>query len=325
MSIDRRTILTTGALAAASCALPAPIMPASAAAPIAGKQAPGVYRYKVGDYELTALHEGMAARPLDDKFVRNAPFADVQKALETAFLPKNVLNITFTTILVNTGSKLVLIDTGFADNGPPTTGGVAAGLTASGIDPKAIDTVIISHFHPDHIQGVRLKSGAATYPNAEIMVPAAEWAFWMDDSRMNNAPDGLKPTFQVSRRVFSPIAKDVKQYEWGKEVVPGITAIEAPGHTPGHTAFVIASGNGKLLLWSDTTNHPALFVRNPEWQAIFDMDGNQATTTRKKLLDMAAADKMQVAGYHLPFPATGYITKTGDKYDLVPVAWQSIL
>ena len=151
---------------------------------------------------------------------------------------------------------------------------------------------------------------------------APEWAFWMDDAKMAQAPEGQKAAFNNVRRVFGPVAKDVTRYEWGKEIVPGITAVDAHGHTPGHTAFALASGTGRLLVMSDTTNDPNIFARNPEWSAVFDMDGPQAVTTRKKLLDMAAAEKMQASFYHAPFPATGYIVRDGAGYDMVPAAWR---
>ena len=124
-----------------------------------------------------------------------------------------------------------------------------------------------------------------------------------------------------ARRVFDPIKSSVKQFDWGKEVMPGIEAIQADGHTPGHTVFAVSSGKGKMMVMSDTTNHPALFVRNPDWSAVFDMDADVARKTRHKLLDRVAADKMHVAFYHAPFPATGHIVKSGKGFDLVPLAW----
>ena len=196
-----------------------------------------------------------------------------------------------------------------------------ANFKAAGFDPANVDTILISHFHGDHINGMRLKDGTAVFPKAEVMVPAPEWGFWMDDAKMAAAPDGLKPNFQNVRRVFGPMAKDIKQFEWGKEPVTGITTIAAPGHTPGHTAFAIASGSGKLMVMSDTTNNPALFVRNPDWQAVFDMNGPEAAATRRKMLDMAATDKMQVSFYHASFPATGFIAKEGTGFQMVPVSW----
>jgi len=325
MSVTRRTMLAAPAVAAAAMTnqVFAQGQPAAGQSetPTAGQQAPGFYRYKVGDIEATAINDGFWARPLDQTFVRNAPLPDVQKALQNAFLPTNVIPIPFTTTVLNTGGRLVLIDTGNGDSGAPTSGRWMANFRAAGFDPARVNTIIVSHFHGDHINGLRRKDGTAVFPNAEVMVSAPEWGFWMDDGRMAQAPDGLKPNFQNARRVFGPIAKDIKQFEAGKELIPGVTAVAAPGHTPGHTTFMVSSGNAKLMLLSDTTNHPALFVRNPEWQAVFDMDGNQAAETRRKLLDMAAAERAQVAFYHAPFPATGHIRTDANRYEFVPVQW----
>ncbi len=323
--LSRRTLLAGSALAAAAAMPPLTAKRGVAASAPAGKQAAGVYRFKIGSFELTALHDGTWFRPIDDKFVRNAAWPDVQKALADNFLPTDKLPIPFTMLLVNTGSKLVLIDTGTGGQIAPTAGGIGDSLAAAGVDPKAIDIIVISHFHPDHINGIKTKEGQKVFPNAEINVPAPEWAFWMDDGKMSTAPEGLKPGFLNVRRVFADIAKEVRQFDPGKEVAPGITTISAYGHTPGHTAFAVASGNQSMLVLSDTTNHPWLFVRHPEWQAIFDMDGNMAVDNRKRLLDRAAADKMLVQGYHFPFPASGYIARTASGYDLVPVMWQPSL
>lgn len=283
-------------------------------------QAPGFYRYKIGDIAVTAIHDGFARRPLEG-LVRNAELTDVKAAMERAFFPPEALNVTFTALVVETGGKLALIDTGNGDSGAPTSGNWLANFKAAGFDPKNVSTVVFSHFHGDHINGFRLKDGTAVFPNAEAAVPAAEWAFWMDDAKMSAAPEAMKGAFAGVRRVFGPIAKDVRQFEAGKEVLPGVTAVAAYGHTPGHTAFAIASGSGKLMVVSDITNHPALFVRNPDWSAVFDMDGPQAVASRRKMLDMVAAERMQVAFYHAPFPATGYIAKAGNGFDLVPVQW----
>jgi glyoxylase-like metal-dependent hydrolase (beta-lactamase superfamily II) len=135
----------------------------------------------------------------------------------------------------------------------------------------------------------------------------------------------MKGAFQGVRRVFGPMAKDVKQVEWGKEVVPGVTAIDASGHTPGHTAFVFQSGGRSLTHVVDLTNHPRLFVRHPDWSAIFDQDADKARATRRKFLDMAATERTQLSFYHAPFPATGHIRKEGDGYEFVPVQWMSAL
>ena len=322
----RRALLAGSATAAAAVTLPAGS--ARAAAPVAGKQSAGVYRYKIGSYELTAINDGVWNRKIDDKFVRNAAWPDVQKALADNFFPADTLPIPFTTLAVNTGSKLILIDTGTGGQMTqvaPQSGTWSENLTAAGIDPKQVDTILISHFHPDHINGIKTKDGQRLFPNAEIKVSAPEWAFWMDDARMNAAPEGARPAFLNARRIFKDIEKDVNRFDPGGDVAPGITSIAAYGHTPGHTAYAVASGNQSMLVLGDTTNNPLLFVRNPEWQAAFDTDGAVAAETRKKMLDRASADKMLVQGYHFPFPASGYIAKRGTSYDLVPVLWQPAL
>ena len=292
---------------------------------MAGKQGPSFYRYKIGDFEVTALNEGSVRNATVQNMAVNKTPPDIQKALGDAFLPTDHVINQFNILVVNTGKNLVLIDSGFGDNGPPTVGSLASNMTAAGIDPKNIDTVLISHFHGDHISGIRAKAGAANFPNAEIMVPAARVEVL--ERRRRGDEGHRRRSSRVSpnvKRVFDPIAKDVKQYEYGKELVPGITSVDARGHSPGHTAFVVASGNGKLLVTSDTVNHQIL-VRNPEWSLWADMDAAMAITARKKLLDMAAADKMQIAAYHLPFPSTGFISKQGSGYEFHPAYWQPVL
>jgi glyoxylase-like metal-dependent hydrolase (beta-lactamase superfamily II) len=316
MKVNRRSLLAGSALAAAA-------MPAAglAKAPPAGKQAPGVYRYKLGDYEMTALYDGIWNRAIDDKFVRNVALPQVQKALSDSFFPIDKLPVPFTVLLVNTGTRLVLLDSGTAGQFPGgTSGSMNENLAAAGVAPSAIDTIVISHFHPDHINGIKTKDDVLVFPNAEVLVPAPEWAYWMDDAKLSTAPQELKGNFLNVRRVFKNVK--VQPYEPGKDVAPGITSIAAYGHTPGHTAFAVASGSQAMLVLSDTTNHPWLFLRNPEWQAAFDMDGQMAVDTRRRLLDQAVADKMLVQGYHFPFPACGHVTKSGANYDFVPIMWQ---
>jgi len=328
VTITRRTVLASTALAAAPIGGPAlaqtstPSSSSSAPQNASTRQAPGFYRYKVGDIEVTAINDGFARRPLEG-FVRNAELPQVQQAMQDAFLPTDTLPISFTTLVLNQGGRVTLIDTGNGDMGAPTSGQWMTNFRAAGFDPAQVNTVVISHFHGDHINGMRRKDGTAVFPNAEVMVPAAEWDFWMDDARMNQTPEAMKGAFQGARRVFSPIAKDVKRYEMDKEIVPGLTTVSAPGHTPGHTVYMLSSGSGKLMIMSDTTNHPALFVRNPDWTAVFDMDGDQARATRRRLLDMAASERAQVSFYHAPFPATGHVTKDGNGYRFVPVQWSS--
>ncbi len=299
-----------------------PLVPAHAVSPLTDEQTPGIYRYRIGSFELTALYDGIWYRPISDTFIRNAPFGEVERALAAAFMPPDKLTTPFTTLVVNTGQKLVLIDTGTGGQIAPSAGVLRANLMAAGIDPKAIDLIVISHFHPDHINGIKDKDNELIFPNAEIMVPEAEWGFWMDDANLNAAASDLKLTFRNQRRVFSDIARNVTRFAPGKEVASGIVTVPAPGHTPGHTVFAIHSGDQSLLVLGDTAQHPAVFARHPDWQAAFDIDGSAAVATRKKLFDRAAADRMLVTGYHFPFPACGHLIKTVDGYEHVPVEWQ---
>ena len=319
--LTRRTLLAGSAAAAVA----GRTEPAATETPPAGAQSPGIYRYKIGSYEVTALYDGIWYRPITDQFIRNAPYAEVEHALDSAFMPHDKLATPFTTLIVNTGKQLVLLDTGTGGQIAPTAGMIGANLAAAGIDPKAVDQIVISHFHPDHINGIKDKDNALIFPNAEIMVPAPEWAYWMDDANLNAAPPDLKLTFLNQRRIFADIAKQVTRYEPGKEVSLGIVTLPAPGHTPGHTVFVVHSGDQSLMVLSDTAQHPAVFARHPDWQAAFDIDGVEAVATRKKLFDRAAADRMLVTGYHFPFPACGHLIKTANGYEHVPMPWQPTL
>ncbi len=324
---NRRHVLTGALAATAATALPPfAAAPAHAAAPLAGKQAPSFYRSKLGDFEITVVNDGARAIPLPASFVRNVPNEQVLAAAEAAYMPKGSIVAPFNPIVVNTGGKLVLIDTGYGPGIAPTVGLLPLTLAAAGIDPKAIDMVLISHMHGDHILGLKTPDGALAFPNAEIKVPAVDWTFWMSDENMSKAPDGFqKASFGFNRKIFSNLADKVTRYDWGKEVAPGITAVEASGHTPGHTAFVIASGSGRLFFQGDVSNVPDLFLRNPDWHVMFDSEPEKAAQTRRRIYDMAAAEKILVSGYHFPFPGLGYIEKAGTGYRLVPAAWNPVI
>jgi glyoxylase-like metal-dependent hydrolase (beta-lactamase superfamily II) len=242
-------------------------------------------------------------------------------------MEKDMMTTPYNPIAVNTGSKLAVIDTGTGDSNYKKSGGVGGqfitNLAAAGIDRGAVDTVIISHYHGDHINGLLMGDNSVTYPNAEILVPATEHAFWMDDGEMSRASPGrLQTNFKNVRRVFNPeVMKRVKTYDWDKEVIPGVTAKGTPGHTPGHTSFVIASGPDSVYVQSDVTHVPFLFVRHPDWHAFYDQDGPKAEATRRKVYDMLAAEKLRVQGFHYPFPSLAHVEKYGTGYREIPVIW----
>ena len=329
MELTRRHILAGAAGIAAVPLLPA--ISANAAAPMADKQAPSFYRYKVGDVQVTVISDGVNTFGLTDAFVLNAKKDDVAAALEKAYMPKDKVSIQFGPLVINAGGKLIVLDTG---NGPGAfasskgaVGQFATNMAAAGFDPKAVDMVIISHFHADHINGLLNAEGAPAFANAEVLVPSVEWKFFMDDGEMSRATGERMPgVFKNARRVLETgLKKKATPYEWGKEVAPGLLAVETPGHTPGHTSYVLSSGAGKVFIQSDVTNVPYLFAANPGWHAFFDQDADLAEKSRRKTYDMVIAEKLQVQGFHYPFPGLGNVEKDGSGYRVVPAHWNPVI
>jgi glyoxylase-like metal-dependent hydrolase (beta-lactamase superfamily II) len=325
--LSRRSILTGMAVAAAGTAAePFTLRRADAAAPPTGKQAPGFYRYKVGSIEVTVVTDGINRFKFTDNHVTNKTRADVNAGLEAAHYEKDMMTTPYNPIVVNTGSKLVVIDTGTGEanfeRSKGVTGQFQSNLKAAGIDRNAVDIVVISHFHGDHINGLLTPDNKRAFPNAEILVPAAEWKYFMDDGEMSRAPAGrMQDVFKGLRRVFDALDRKVTQYEPGKEVAPGITAVATTGHTPGHSSHIIASGSDKVYVQADVTHVPYLFARNPDWRVFYDQDGKMAEETRRKVYDMLVAEKMMVQGFHYPFPSLAYVEKSGNGYREIPVPW----
>jgi glyoxylase-like metal-dependent hydrolase (beta-lactamase superfamily II) len=325
---NRRAVLA-GAIAAGAAATLNPfaaVESAKASTPLQGKQAPGWYRYKVGEIEVTVVTDGARTFPLTDSYVTNVKKEEVSAMLAANFLdPANITN-SYSPIVVNTGSKLVLIDTG---NGPAAAalpnssyGQLPLNLAAAGIDPGAIDIVVISHFHGDHVNGLLTADNKLAFPNAEVLVPAVEWKFWTDDGEMSRAPEGRMATqFKNNRRVFDALNRKVTQYDWNREVAPGIVPMATLGHTPGHTSFIVSSGSGKIYVQSDLTHHTALFAGHPGWHVFLDQDPDMAEVTRRKVYDMIVAEKLMIQAFHAPFPGIGHLEKTGDGYRFVPAPW----
>jgi glyoxylase-like metal-dependent hydrolase (beta-lactamase superfamily II) len=324
--LTRRCMLAGAAAASAASALtPFAGSTVRAAAPLADKQNAGWYRYKVGAFEVTVVTDGGNNNPLPDGLI-SVPRAEVNAALAADFLPADRVIGTYNPLVVNTGSKLVALDTGLGlGMFQQSKGGVGqyhSNLQAAGIDRNAVDAVIITHFHGDHINGLVGPDNKPAFANAEVFVPAAEWAFWSDENNASKLPEIARPQMGNVKRVFGVLGNKVTQYEGNKELVPGLTSISTPGHTPGHMSVLVASGNDKMIFQADVTAGPAtVFVRNPNWQFAFDTDKAMAVETRKKFYDMAAADRTLLQGYHFTFPSRGYVEKAGSGYRLVPAPW----
>ncbi|QBM30604.1 putative quorum-quenching lactonase YtnP [Hydrogenophaga pseudoflava] len=283
--------------------------------------ATGVKRMKLGAMEVIALNDGALRRPLGEEFVRNVPLEQVKSLLASQNLPTDYVDIPFTPFLVVTPAGRFLLDTGFADNGPPTTGKLAAQLAAAGFKPEDVDHVVISHYHGDHINGLRKKDGSLAFPKAKVHVPAPEHAFWFDDAKMNAAPPAAKGAFENARKVIGSLPADILvKYEPGQELAPGIRAEAAFGHTPGMSMVSVQSEGQKFMYVADLTNVPSLFARSPDWAVQFDMDAELARQTRRRVFDMLVKDKVTAGGYHFPFPALGTIETAGSGYQFKPVA-----
>ena len=308
----------------------APVRPRKPPAPVRKAQTPdprpGFLRYKVGDAEITALYDGIWEKVHDAKYFGNATVAEVKQALADAGLTTTFVPIPITVFVVKLNGKLVLCDAGggnqiqaFNPNSVFVSGKMIANMKAAGIDPKAIETILISHFHPDHIFGLLEKqTNAPVFPNAEIIVPAAEFKWWTDESLIARLPEGRRPLAQRIQSVI-PHWKNVLPVEGEDEVVPGIYFVSVPGHTPGHTAFHLTSGNTQLMMSNDAAYVPALCVNHPEWHGAFDQNGDMAETSRRKLLDRVVADQMMICGAHFPWPGLAKIAKDGGSYAVTTV------
>jgi glyoxylase-like metal-dependent hydrolase (beta-lactamase superfamily II) len=211
---------------------------------------------------------------------------------------------------------MILCDSGTGGQVQPTAGKMMAQMKAAGIDPGKIDTILISHFHPDHIFGLMEKeTNKPVFPNAEIIVSDVEYKFWTDPAVIDRLPEARKGLARRIQAVF-PTWKNIKQVSGEPEVAPGIRFVNAPGHTPGHRAFHLASGTGQLMISNDTAYVPALVVANPGWHGQYDQDPATAEASRRKLLDRVIADKILICGYHFPFPGAGRISRDGAGYAL---------
>lgn len=316
--IDRRHFLA-GAAAAAL----APALPALARAPQAAAQVPGIYRRKLGDIEITAILDGYV--PLNAQAFAAGDPAQLRQLLAGAGLGEN-LPTSVNAFVVNTRERTYLLDTGTGSNTAfgPTLGRVEANLRAAGIEPGQIDAIILTHAHPDHHEGLLAAEKTARFPNAELIIHEAEYAFWHDDGVLGQAPAEVKPFFASARNALAPYAARTRKVKAG-EVAPGLVLEHAPGHTPGHSLLRVASGSEQLLLAGDSIHNIVLQTAQPDITFAFDIDGKQAAASRRRVLDMAAADKLLISGAHIPFPGFGTVVKEGNGFRFRPAEWSYAL
>jgi glyoxylase-like metal-dependent hydrolase (beta-lactamase superfamily II) len=290
--------------------------PALAAAPMVKTQAPGYYRMMLGEFEITALSDGTVVLPVD-KLLKQ-PEAQSQKALAQSYL-KAPLETSVNGYLINTGSKLVLIDTGAGSLFGPTLGKLADNLKAAGYQPEQVDEIYITHMHPDHVGGL-VASGKVVFPNATVRADQHDADFWLSAKNLEAAPADGKGFFQGAQASLNPYvqAGKFKAFDGNTELVPGIKAVAAHGHTAGHTVYVIESKGEKLVLWGDLMHVAAVQFPNPNVTIAFDSDTKNAAAQRKKAYADAAKGGYWVAGAHLSFPGIGHLRSSGSGYTWLP-------
>jgi glyoxylase-like metal-dependent hydrolase (beta-lactamase superfamily II) len=279
---------------------------------------PGLHHVTVGEAVVTALNDGQF--DADIGYITGVTAAEAEAQFRDVFrvLPPR---ITVSCFLLRIGGRNVLIDSGTGGAMGPVLGHAPERLAALGVAPESIDTILVTHAHVDHVNGLLNEAGGARYPNAELVINAAETAFWLDKEIQAKAPESVQMYFGIAQRALAPYAARTRMVTDGAEVLPGVTAVHLPGHTPGHTGYRIASGDKTLLIWGDVVHLPGLQFAKPQAGMAFDVDGDLGRATRARALDMVATDKLLLAGMHLDFPTFGHVRRAGTGYAFEPLVW----
>ncbi|WP_431222972.1 MBL fold metallo-hydrolase [Serratia sp. L9] len=318
----RQTLL---AIALASTTIPLTSQANAAPAPAQQQtQVPGYYRMMLGNLEVTALYDGYVN--LDTKLFKGISEPDMQKLLARMFTDsKTGIQTAVNAFLINTGTHLVLVDAGTAQCFGPTLGAIKNNLRAAGYQPEQVDTILLTHLHPDHACGIT-DQGKAAFPNATVYAAKADGDYWLNKETALKAPKDAQPMFKMAQDAVEPYAKQgrLKLYSPGEQLLPGLEVIATPGHTPGHTSYLFSSAGQKLLVWGDLVHSHSLQFAKPEVAVEFDSDSKQAIATRQKVFADAAENKLWIGGAHLPFPGLGHVRTEGKGYAWVPVEYAPV-
>jgi glyoxylase-like metal-dependent hydrolase (beta-lactamase superfamily II) len=319
--ISRRRLLTTATAGAAMLSMPAR---SRAKMPTGQAQAPYFYRFKLGDAECSVVSDGQL--PLGDP---NAAFLNIDKAeiareLQANFLPANNAVLEQNILVVNFGNRVVLFDTGMGSDSlfGNSTGKLPETLRQAGIDPANVDAVVMSHAHIDHCGGLVADDGSRHFPNAQYYIGEADFTYWTDDSKIpSNYP--ARPHFlNQARKNLLPVKDSIHFYKDNEQILPGITALSAPGHTVSHTIFMIESNGKQLCYVGDLAHHPVLLLERPRTQFAYDTDAAQSAESRVRMLTMLSANRVPLLAYHFAWPGVGHVSKEGDGFRYFPTAVQ---
>ena len=319
MSLSRRRLLTG---AGATAGLIAGTSLARAKAPPLNTPAPAFYRFKLGTIEATVVTDGPLSIGPAARTFRGPSEDELGKMMSDQFLPANNVVLDQNVLVINTGDKLALFETGMSSvKRNDDMGRLVQSLKQSGIDPKDIDAVIPTHAHIDHIGGIMAADGSRNFPNAQIYIAQADLEFWTDDKRLGTPGEGSS---LAAKKNLLPNRDRIVFYQDGKEVIPGVQAMLTPGHTVGHTSFVITSGGKSLFVVGDLMHH-VILVEKPRMEVAFDTDPKQGIETRIKVMDLLAKDRMPALVYHMPWPGIGHFAKQGDGFRYVAEPMQLVL
>ena len=334
VSINRRAAMMAGAGAVAGLAAqgaaaqtsttpptakPTGATPAQATQP-AIPGSPGYSQFRFGDWEITAVLDGVRAGDgPHPTFGANQPAQAVEALMEKNLLPPKRFANMFTPVLVRTGAEVILFDTGFGPGGRENGfGQLRARMAQAGVSPEAVTLVVLTHMHGDHIGGL-MEGDAPAFPNATYVFGQKEWDFWTAEERLSGPTENSAKAVQKN---VVPLRERAVFVGEGNSVAPGITAVEALGHTPGHLVFRLESGGKTMMLTADTANHFVASLQKPDWHVAFDADKDMAAATRKRIFGMIADERMPFMGYHMPFPAVGYVERFEDGFRFVPESYQ---
>jgi glyoxylase-like metal-dependent hydrolase (beta-lactamase superfamily II) len=319
--VSRRSLLALGAGFGATAVTGGNAL---ARAPKLGTQSPYFHRFVLGSAEVTVVSDGPLSLGDPKGTFTGVPDDEMRKMLSDNFLSPTSIVLEQNSPIVNAGDKLVLFDTGLgsAKGFGPTTGRQQKSMAEAGIKPEDIDAVVISHAHPDHIGGVVGDNGKPLFPNAQVYIAQSDFDFWTDEGKMDSP---IKDFIALARKNLLPVRDRIIFYKDGQEFLPGIQAMSAPGHTVGHTMFMISSGGKSFAYLADLSHHPILLLEKPRMEFSYDTDPKQAVASRVKMLDMLAANKIAVLPYHYPWPGLGHVAKTGEGFHYYPEPMTMVL